>query len=277
MIVRPIIVAAAGSVVLAFSPLANGKTRAECERDYTPQRAQEGKDVIWAPTEDAMVVRMLDMAKVTAADKVYDLGAGDGKIVIAAAKEFGATGVGIEYDPDLVRHARCLAAAEGVDGRVTFIEGDIFESDFRDATVVALYLTPQVNGRLLPSLLELKPGTRIVAYSFGIGDWPPDEQIDSFGDGSAFLFVVPANVSGRWTFRSASGDSFAVELEQSYQNLHGTARGAAATGKLAGNQLELTYNEAGTEVHVTGAVRSERIIATLARDGSTAEYVGTRD
>jgi hypothetical protein len=277
MIDRPIVVAAAASVILAFSSLADGKTRAECERDYTPQRAQEGKDVIWAPTEDPMVARMLEMAKVTAADKVYDLGAGDGKIVIAAAKEFGATGVGIEYDRDLVTHARCLAAAEGVDGRVTFIEGDIFESDFSDATVVALYLTPQVNRRLLPSLLALQPGTRIVAYSFGIGDWPPDEQIDSFGDGSAFLFVVPANVSGHWSFRSASGDSFTVELEQSYQKLHGSARGAAATGKLAGHQLELTFNEAGSAVQITGIVQAERITATLTRDGSTTEYVGTRD
>jgi SAM-dependent methyltransferase len=223
-----------------------------------------------------MVVRMLEMAKVTAADKVYDLGAGDGKIVIAAAKEFGATGVGIEYDRDLVTHARCLAAAEGVDGRVTFIEGDIFESDFSDATVVALYLTPQVNRRLLPSLLALQPGTRIVAYSFGIGEWQPDDQIDSFGDGSAFLFVVPASVNGRWTFRSASGDSFAVELEQSYQHVRGTARGVAATGKLAGDRLELTLSEARGSVQLTGTVRPERISATLVREGETTEYVGTR-
>jgi hypothetical protein len=276
MIGRPVALIAAFAL-LALSSLAHGKTRAECEREYRPQRAQEGKDVIWAPTEDPMVVRMLEMAKVTPADKVYDLGAGDGKIVIAAAKEFGATGVGIEYDPDLVRHARCLAAAEGVDGRVTFIQGDIFESDFSDATVVALYLTPHVNRRLLPRLLALPPGTRIVSYSFGIGEWQPDEQIDSFGDGSAFLFVVPANVSGRWTFRSASGDSFAVELEQSYQNLHGTARGTAATGTLAGNDLELTFSERDSQVRVRGTVEAERITATLARDGTTTEYVGTRD
>ena len=171
---------------VAFMPLAHAQTRADCEREYMPQRAQEGKDVIWAPTEDSMVGPMLEIAKVTAADKVYDLGAGDGKIVIAAAKQYGATGVGIEYDADLVQHARCLAAAERVHDRVTFIQGDIFETDFSDATVVALYLTPAVNRRLLPAFLAMKPGTRIVSYSFPIGDWEPDGQIDSFGDGSVF-------------------------------------------------------------------------------------------
>ena len=143
-----------------------------------------------------MVARMLEMAKVTAADKVYDLGAGDGKIVIAAAKQFGATGVGIEYDADLVKHARCLAAAEGVDDRVTFIQGDIFETDFSDATVVTLYLLPELNLRLRPTLLAMKPGTRVVSYSFTIGDWEPDDHVDSFGDGSAYFWIVPANVGG---------------------------------------------------------------------------------
>jgi hypothetical protein len=177
---------------------AHGQTRADCERAYTPQRAQEGKDVIWEPIEDSMVGRMLEMAKVTSADKVYDLGAGDGKIVIAAAKQFGATAVGIEYDAGLVEHSRCLARAEGVADRVTFIQGDLFESDFGDATVVALYLTPPLNLRLMPKLLALPPGTRVVSYSFTIGDWEPDAHIDSFGDGSAYLWIVPAKAAGAW-------------------------------------------------------------------------------
>ena len=183
---------ACAAVLIAVVSPAHGQTRADCERQYTPQRAQEGKDVIWAPTEDSMVGRMLEMAKVTAADKVYDLGSGDGKIVIAAAKQFRATGVGIEYDAGLVQHARCLAAAEGVADRVTFVQGDIFEVDFSDATVVTLYLLPELNLRLQPTLLAMKPGTRIVSYSFPIGDWEPDDSIDSFGDGSAFLWIVPA-------------------------------------------------------------------------------------
>jgi SAM-dependent methyltransferase len=184
-------------LLAATSFAANAQTRAECEARYKPQRAQEGKDVIWVPTADSMVVRMLEMANVTAGDTVYDLGSGDGKIVIAAAKEFGATGVGIEYDAELVEHARCLAAAEGVGDRVTFIEGDLFETDFSDATVVTMYLTPNVIERLEPALRAMKPGTRIASYSFGIGDWQPVEQIDSFGEGSAFLYIVPADAARR--------------------------------------------------------------------------------
>jgi SAM-dependent methyltransferase len=267
------------AVLLASSALAaHGQTRADCERQYTPQRAQEGKDVIWEPTEDSMVGPMLELAHVTAADKVYDLGAGDGKLVIAAAKQLGATGVGIEYDADLVKHARCLAAAEGVADRVTFIEGDIFESDFSDATVVTLYLTPHVNLRLKPMLLALKPGTRIVAYSFGIGGWEPEQQVDSFGDGSAFLFVVPAKAEGAWTFRPTSGGtSFVVELKQTLQMLEGsTADGIAVTGKLAGDAIELRFGQGAHETRVSGTVAGDRIVATVTRGDSSVKYLATR-
>ena len=262
---------------VSFMPLAHAQTRADCEREYMPQRAQEGKDVIWAPTEDSMVGPMLEMAKVTAADKVYDLGAGDGKIVIAAAKQYGATGVGIEYDADLVQHARCLAAAERVHDRVTFIQGDIFETDFSDATVVALYLTPAVNRRLLPAFLAMKPGTRIVSYSFPIGDWEPDGQIDSFGDGSVFSWIVPANVAGAWTFKSTNGeDSFDVELGQRFQTLEGFAHGEPLTGKLSGEQVDFTFDRAGEQTRVTGTVSAELIAATVVRGNAVTEYGGTR-
>src|SRR4026208_2310222 len=160
------LLACAAVVLIGIASPAYAQTRADCERQYTPQRAQEGKDVIWEPIEDSMVGRMLEMASVTSADKVYDLGSGDGKIVIAAAKQFGATGVGIEYDAGLVLHSRCLAAAAGVAARITFIQGDIVESDFSDATVVTLYLAPRVLLRLLPALLAMKPGTRVASYSF---------------------------------------------------------------------------------------------------------------
>ncbi len=267
---------AALALTIGFVAQAESKTRADCEREYTPQRAQEGKDVIWAPTEDSMVGRMLEMAKVTAADKVYDLGSGDGKIPIAAHKLFGATAVGIEYDAALVQHSRCLAEAEDVDQRVTFIEGDIFETDFSAATVVTLYLTPSVNLRLQPKLLAMKPGTRVVAYSFGIGDWQPDEQIDSFGDGSAFFWIVPANVGGTWAFHGASGESFEVELEQTYQHLTGGARGAAVTGKVAGELIELAFVEGGEPVRIKGTVADQRIAATVTRGAAVTEYVGVR-
>ena len=269
--------ACATALLIAISP-ARGQTRADCERQYTPQRAQEGKDVIWEPIEDSMVGRMLEMAKVTAADKVYDLGSGDGKIVIAAAKQFGATGVGIEYDAGLVKHSRCLAAADGVADRVTFIQGDIFESDFSDATVVTLYLTPRVLLRLLPALLAMKPGTRVASYSFMIGDWEPDAEIDSFGDGSAYLWIVPANAAGAWTFRKTnSAESFDVELEQTYQKLGGLAGGSPVVGSVRGGDLTFGFMQGAEKVRIDGVVEADRIVATVIRGETSAPYVGTRN
>jgi SAM-dependent methyltransferase len=266
------------AMLLASLPLATqAQTRADCERAYAPQRGQEGRDVIWVPTEDSMLGPMFELARVSSADKLYDLGSGDGKIVIAAAKRFGATGVGIEYDADLVEHARCLAAAEGVADRVTFVQGDIFKSDLRDATVVAMYLTPQVNLRLLPMLLALTPGTRIVSYSFGVGDWQPDSQVDSFGDGSVFLYVVPADARGSWTFRPVNGGAaFDVAIEQTFQMLAGSADGAALTGKLAGSAIDFAFTQQGRPTRVTGTVAGDRIEASVVRDGVSAEYVATR-
>jgi SAM-dependent methyltransferase len=270
--------ACALALLISLTSPAEAQSRADCERAYTPQRAQEGKDVVWMPTEDSMLGPMFELARVTAADTLYDLGSGDGRIVIAAAKRFGATAVGIEYDADLVGHARCLAAAEGVADRVTFVQGDIFENDFRDATVVAIYLTPQVNLRLLPVLLKLTPGTRIVAYSFGLGDWEPDAQVDSFGDGSVFFYVVPADVRGSWAFRphDRGGAAFDVELEQTFQMLAGSAGGAALTGKLAGNAIEFSFTQGGRRTRVTGSVDGDRIEAAVVRDGVSARYVATR-
>lgn len=268
--------ACATALLIGISP-ARGQTRADCERQYTPQRAQEGKDVIWEPIEDSMVGRMLEMANVTTADTVYDLGSGDGKIVIAAAKQLGATGVGIEYDAGLVKHSRCLAAAEGVADRVTFIQGDIFESDFSDATVVTLYLTPRVLLRLLPALLAMKPGTRVASYSFMIGDWEPDAQIDSFGDGSAYLWTVPASAAGEWTFRKTNGtEAFDAELEQTYQKLAGVAEGSLVVGSLRGDELTFGFMQGAEKVRVDGVVEGDRIVASVIRGATSAKYVATR-
>ncbi|RPI59226.1 MAG: class I SAM-dependent methyltransferase [Lysobacterales bacterium] len=264
--------------LLGIASMADAQTRADCEREYTPQRGQEGKDVVWAPTEDSMLVRMLAMANITPADKVYDLGSGDGKIPIAAAKHFGATAVGVEYDADLVKHARCLAAAERVEDRVTFIQGDIFEAKFSDATVVTLYLLPALNLRLRPALLKMKPGTRIVSYSFTMGDWEPDDHIDSFGDGSAYLWIVPAYAGGSWTLRAASGeDTFDVELEQIFQKLRGFAGDAKVAGSLRGDELNFAFMQGAEQVHVAGRVTADRIAATVTRGETSTQYVGTRN
>lgn len=270
----------AGAFALAplvgLASLAEGQTRADCEREYAPQRGQEGKDVIWVPTEDAMVLRMLEMAKVTPADKVYDLGAGDGKIAIAAGKRFGATAVGIEYDPDLAKHAQCLVEAEGVERRVRIVQGDIFATDFSDATVVTLYLLPALNLRLRPTLLDLRPGTRIVSYSFTMGDWEPDDHADT-DEGSAYLWVVPAKVGGAWTFRSEGEDSFAVTLEQTFQLLRGSAGSGALKGRLSGASIELELVQSEEPTRITGAVDGDRMSVMLTRGGRSARYTGTKE
>ena len=277
MVTERRLLACAAALLIGFSP-AHAQTRADCERAYTPQRAQEGKDVIWEPIEDSMVGRLLEMANVTAADKVYDLGSGDGKIVIAAAKQFGATGVGIEYDAGLVHHSRCLAAAAGVADKVTFIQADIFESDFSDATVVAMYLTPNVLERLLPSLLALKPGTRLASYSFRLGDWEPEQQLDSLGDGSVFLWTVPVNAAGTWTFRKAnSAETFEVVLEQTFQTLGGRAGSSRVVGSVRGAQLNFGFMQGAEKVRVEGVVEPDRMVATVVRGTTSAQYIATRN
>jgi hypothetical protein len=268
--------AAVLALSVGLASLADAKTREDCEREYTPQRAQEGKDVIWVPTGDEVVTRMLELANVTSADKVYDLGAGDGKIPIAANKQFGATAVGVEYDADLVKHAQCLVEAEGVQDGVTVIQGDIFETDFSDATVVTLYLLPELNLRLRPTLLEMKPGTRVVSYSFTMRDWAADEYAET-EEGLAYLWIVPAKVAGEWTFKSRNGDeSFNVAFDQTFQKLAGFAGSAMLTGKLSGQRIEFAFQNGDEQTRFTGIVEGDRISGTVVRGDQSTEHIGTR-
>jgi SAM-dependent methyltransferase len=148
-------------------------------------------DVIFVPTPTEVVEAMLKAAKVTKNDVVYDLGCGDGRIVITAAKEYGARGIGIDIDPQRISEARANAEKAGVTGRVKFLEQDLFETDFHEATVVTLYLLPSLNLKLRPKLLkELKPGTRIVSHAFDMGDWKPEQEIDVDGR-TVYLWIVP--------------------------------------------------------------------------------------
>lgn len=149
---------------------------------YQPQVGQPGKDVVWVPTGDELVTKMLQTAKVTKDDLVYDLGAGDGKIAIAAGREFGARAIGIEYNPEMASLAQRNAERAGVADRVKIIRGDIFKEDFSKATVITMYLLPDLNLKLRPTLLKLKPGTRLVTNSFTMGDWEPDQVINSSGN-----------------------------------------------------------------------------------------------
>ncbi len=184
---------------------------------YEPHRGQSGKDVIWIPTPDVQVTRMLRLAQLTPQDYLIDLGSGDGKIVIAAARE-GAQGLGIEYNPDMVALSQRRAREAGVAERARFEKADIFESDFSRATVITMYLLPHLNLRLRPRILALKPGTRIVSHEFRMGRWRPDET-SRIGHASVHLWLVPANVGGQWQLQFAQRNGPAnVRLDVSRQH-----------------------------------------------------------
>jgi SAM-dependent methyltransferase len=220
---------------------------AQLERHEAPPIV-EGKDVIWVPTPDHAVDRMLALARVGPQDLVVDLGSGDGRIPIVAAKRFGARGLGIEYSPDLVAVSRRNARAEGVADRVRFVQADFFAADFRDATVVALYLLPTLNVRLRPQLLDLKPGTRIVSHVFHMGDWAPDETL-KVGASELFLWRVPAKVDGRWRVTAAGGAPFELALEQRFQQVSGRALVGGGSfplraAQLSGDEIRFAYADA---------------------------------
>jgi len=221
---------------------------------------------------------MLKMAEVTGADRVYDLGAGDGKIAIAAARDFGARAVGVEYDPQLARLAQCYVQADRLGERVQIVHGDIFETDFSSATVVTLYLLPELNVRLRPTILKMKPGTRVVSHSFLMGDWEPDQR-SLTEDGSAYLWIVPAQVAGNWSFREADGNGrFAVQLEQEFQQLRGRASNEPliSDARVHGAQIELTFVENGAPTKVSGRLDGDRIDAQVTRSGKSSRFVGSR-
>ena len=227
-----------------------------------PNGAPDGKDVMWVPTPEAAVARMLEMARVGPGDMVVDLGSGDGRIAIAAAKLRGARARGIEYSSEMVDLSRTRAKAEGVADRVSFREADLFEIDFSDATVLTLYLLTTLNVRLRPRILALKPGTRVVSHMFRMGDWEPDER-DRVGASDIFLWIVPARVAGAWRL-TQGGETFTVELQQSYQRVTGAARHArgvaAVEAQLRGAEVRLAFDDAsGVRRVLAGRTEGERM------------------
>jgi SAM-dependent methyltransferase len=264
---------------IAAQALSAQTTREDCEKSYKPSTGQAGKDVVWVPTNDPLVTRMLEMAQVSKNDLVYDLGAGDGKIAIAAAKQFGARAVGVEYNPDMAQLAQCMVRAEGVADKVKVIQGDIFETDFTAANVVTLYLLPELNVKLRPTILKMKPGTRVVSHSFLMDDWRPDESSVST-DGAAYLWIVPANVSGKWTFKQQRGkDTFDVNLVQTFQKLSGTVGKGTddiTNAEVHGNQVEMMFSEGDVHTRLKGELKGDSIEAQVTRNDQTSTYVGTR-
>jgi hypothetical protein len=208
---------------------------------YTPQRGQSGKDVVWIATQDALVVKMLSAAQVTSQDLVYDLGAGDGIIPITAAKKFGARAIGIEYNEKLANLAQANALRSGVADRAKIIQGDIFVEDFSQATVITLYLLEELNAKLRPQILRMKAGTRVVSNTFSMGDWEPDQVIDSNGH-TAYLWRVPAQVGGDWTVSGLSkyenSNKSKIHFDQRYQRLSGSLTLDGKKQVLLGTQIE---------------------------------------
>ncbi len=233
---------------------------------YEPSVGQAGKDVIWVPSPDKVVERMLQMAQTTPQDLVVDLGSGDGKIVITAAQRYGARAMGVEFNPDMVALSRDNAKKAGVADKVSIVQGDFFKVDFSKASVLTLYLLPDLNIKLRPRILALKPGTRVVSHSFDMHEWEPDEL--SILDGKrAYFWVVPANVAGRWTLTLDGGTPAAIDIgfEQEYQKLHGYAHvGKVLAGlrdaRLRGPQIRFAYVDAqGTRRSFSGEVNGGRM------------------
>jgi len=249
------------------------------KKEYEPSVGQSGKDVVWVPTPQALVDRMLDMAKLTTADVHYDLGSGDGRTVVTAAKR-GGKAYGIEYNPDMVELARRNAQKEGVADRAIFKQGDIFteasKKDYMQATVITLFLLPDLNVKLRPILLDMKPGVRIVSNSFTMGDWKEDEKITAGGDCTswctAYLWIIPAKVAGNW--KTSRGD---LTLKQEYQMLNGNlARGnvtaVISDAKMNGDQIAFTA--AGTQY--TGRVAGSSMAGTYKGSDGNGSWTATK-
>ncbi len=228
--------------------------QAQSNAQFTPQVGQMGKDVVWVPSPQALVDKMLDMAKVTPSDLLMDLGSGDGRTVITAAKR-GAHAIGVEYNPDMVALSRRNAAAAGVTDRATFVRADIFQTDISKATVITLFLLPDLNVRLRPTILGLKPGTRVVSNTFKMGDWEPDEsfEVGCGGYCTAYMWIVPAKAEGTWHLGRGE-----LTLKQEYQKLSGTLKTGGtnqqiANGRLRGDEISFTAGGAEYRGRVAGA------------------------
>jgi SAM-dependent methyltransferase len=258
----------ATAVALTFALLASPHALRAQQRTtpFQPEVGQAGKDVVWVPSPEETVEKMMEMAKLTPADFVVDLGSGDGRNVIAAAKR-GARGLGVEYNPDMVELSKRRATEAGVAERAQFVQGDMFVADFSKATVLALFLLPSNLLQLRSKFLELQPGTRMVLNTFSIQDWLPDETVTLENCSSwctVMLYVVPARVSGTW--RTPQGE---LTLKQEYQVVTGTlaANGAAipVKGRLNGNAITLTSDDNRT---FAGRVTGSAIEGTASAGGA---------
>ncbi len=236
----------------------------------------------YLPSTSVAVDEMLRLANVGPGDLVVDLGSGDGRMVIAAARDYGARGLGIELDPRLVEESQANARQSGVEGRVTFRQGDVLVADFRDATVVTLYLLPNLVERLKPRLLEMKPGTRIVAHDYGFSDWQPDRRV--IISKTYMLYVVPARVSGKWRLQAALPEGtreYEFDIDQKYQEISGGMRVQggflpAFEARLAGDRISFVVVEDGASHRFEGRVLSGLEMEGAVRSGRGRELAAGR-
>ncbi len=231
------------SVLLVATALTSVAQEQKSNQPFEPQVGQAGKDVVWVPTPQSLVDKMLEIAKATPSDYLIDLGSGDGRTVITAAKK-GLTAHGIEYNPQMVEVAQKAAKAAGVADKATFEKADIFESDFSKAQIITMFLLPWINEKLAPKLLELKPGTRLVSNTFTMGDWQADETATVTNDCTnyckALLWIVPAKAGGNWQLGEAE-----LKLEQKYQMLSGTLGPTEITdARVRGTEISFNVGDA---------------------------------
>ena len=256
--------------LVSVALLLGAAAHAQQQKIFKPQVGQPGKDVVWVPTPPELVATMMDLAEVTPQDFVMDLGSGDGRLVIAAASR-GARALGVEYNPDMLELSRRNATEAGVAGRATFVQGDMYQADISKASVMALFLLPSNLIQLRDKFLDLAPGTRIVANTFGIQDWTADETVildDCSAWCTALLWIVPAKVEGRW--RLPQGD---LLLTQEYQMLSGRLETTPiANGRLRGEEIAFTAGEA----QYSGRINENHIEGTVRNGGTESDFTATR-
>jgi len=259
---RPVVVAVCAVVLIGFADAACGQGTQAPSTTFEPRVGQPGKDVVWVPTPQELVEKMLDLAQVTKQDFLMDLGSGDGRTVITAAKR-GLRAQGVEYNPDMVSLAQKNAAAAGVSDRAQFVQADLFATDFSKAQVITMFLLPSINMKLRPTILNMRPGTRIVSNTFTMEDWQPD-QSETIQECSswctAHLWIVPAKVAGAWQMPQGT-----LTLTQQFQMVNGTLGSTAISGgRLKGDALTFTV---GNAVY-NGRVEGNTIRGTVSGGGS---------
>ena len=247
--------------------------KVDTTEEFKPLSGQDGKDVVWVPTPQPLVNKMLDMAKLTRNDVLYDLGSGDGRTVISAAKR-GANSTGVEFNPKMVALSKRIAQREGVGGKARFVQGDFFETDFSNATVLTLFLQTDLNLKLRPKILDMKPGTRVVSNTFTMDDWKADqtqsvsEQEGCTGYCTAHLWIVPAKVGGKWKLPAGE-----LTLMQKFQTVSGALGENSISGvTLRGDQI--TFNAGNSQY--TGKVKGRTITGTVKSGSSSSPFTATR-